>query len=420
MTRSVRWPPLAVSVCLGGLLALSARTAPAQQTAMTQQTATTQEAAKFTPFVEETVTYDDNVYRISDQVDPVTSIGHSTRGDAYLTTSLGLLADVPVSLQRFQASLAYNIHRYDHFTELNNEGYDLRGTWLWAVGRNLNGQLGVVDTYALLPFAQVLSTVPTKLHTREGFARGSWLFTPNWKLFGSADWLDQTNSDPLSQFNNVTVDSYEASLSHVIGTTNWLGLDTRYESGHFPVAQPVGAVLVDNDYTQHSFGIVADFGTDTPSHVVARVDQVKREFGQVTQRNLDLTTGRLEYTWTPTGKVAATVLLQRDISPYEYVRSSLVLVKGVTLGPIWHATTTIDVSANLAWLERTYLADPAVTLAGQTEREDQVRTFSALLAYNPATWISVKLSALHETRLSNVQFDDYAANTFWLKVRLSF
>ena len=406
-----RGAPLGVSAGLLGLLVVGARWAQAQETAP--------QTAKITPFVEETVTTDDNVFRISNQLDPMTVIGFPSRGDTYRTTSVGLSADVPVSLQRFQASLSYDSYRYDRFHELDYDGYTLRGSWLWQIGRNLSGEIGASESYSLAPFEELLGVVPDRLHAREEFAKGSWLVTPDWKLYAAADDLNQSNSDPAGQYNNVTVDYLEASLSRAAGTGNWFGLDTRYESGHFPVAEPIGAVLVDNGYTQYGFGVVVDVGADTPSRVVARADQVSRHYSQVTSRDFDRTTGRLEYTWTPDVKVSVSAIAERDISPYEYIHSSIVMVRGLTLRPLWHATEELDLSADLAWLNRDYLSDPMVALGAAPPRDDGVRTVSALLAYRPAKWATVQLSFLHELRSSNVAFGDYAADVLWLKARLS-
>ena len=402
-----------LSVCVAALLALSA--APAEGQAQAQA----QETAKITPFAEATVTTDDNVFRLSNQVDPLPVIGSASRGDTYRAISAGLSADVPVSLQRFQATLTYNGYRYDRFHQLDYDGYDLRGTWLWQVASILSGQLGVTESYSLTPFEQTLGVQPNRLHLREEFAKGSWLVTPDWKLYAAADDLNQSNSDPLGQYNNVTVDSLEASLSRASGTGNWFGLDTRYESGHFPVAQVISATPVDNGYSQYGFGAVVDFGADTPSHVVARADQITRHYDQLTVRNFDRTTGRLEYTWTPDVKVSVSAIVERDISPYEYIHSGIVMVRGLTLRPIWHATDELDLSADLAWLRRAYLSDPAVVLGAALPRDDGVRAMSVLLAYHPVEWFTGQLSFLHEERSSNILFGGYAANVGWLKVRLS-
>lgn len=373
---------------------------------------------KVTPFVDETLTTDDDVFRISNQVDPVTVLGSTSRGDTYHTTSAGLTADLPVSLQRFDITATYNSSRYNRFHQLDFDGYDLRGSWLWQVGRNLSGEIGATYTDSLAPFEETLSVIPDKFKVREEFAKGSWLFTPDWKLYADADQLVQTNSVPAGLYNDVTVDSFETSLSRLVGPANWIGLDARFENGHFPNGEAVGTQLIDNGYNQYGGGVVIDWGAETPSHVVARVDEVSRRYSELPQRNFNLPTAHLEYTWTPTGKIAVVAILERDISPYEYVHSSIVLVKGVTLRPVWHATSSLDLSASVAALSRDYRSDPAEVL-GAPERDDQVHTFSALLGYHPFEWLLVQLSATHEERTSNIAFGGYVDDVYWLKVRLS-
>jgi exopolysaccharide biosynthesis operon protein EpsL len=375
--------------------------------------------ARITPFVDDTETYDDNVFRISNLVNPLTTTGYPSRGDSYNVISGGVSADVPVSLQRFDATVAFNSSHYDRFHELDFNGYDLRGSWLWAVGRNLSGEIGVTDTYSLASFAELLSVVPDRLKVREAFAKGSWLIGPEWKLYADADQLVQTNSDPAVQYNNVTVDSLETSLSHVIGTANWVGLDARYESGHFPNGEPEGSALIDNGYDQWSGGLVIDWGADTPSHLVARADQVSRRYDELSQRDFDLTTAYIEYTWTPPGRVSLTAIAEREISPYEFVHSSIVLVKGIILRPILHLTPKIDLSADLEAVTRSYLSDPGLVLGLEIPRVDQVHTATALLTYRPIDKLLLQLSATHEERTSNILYGGYLDNVYWLKVRLT-
>jgi len=117
--------------------------------------------------------------------------------------------------------------------------------------------------------------------------------------------------------------------------------------------------------------------------------------------------------------VSVSAIAERDISPYEYIHSSIVMVRGLTLRPLWHMTDELDLSANLAWLERTYLSDPAVALGAAPPRDDHVRTMSALLAYHPRTWVTLQLSFLHEERSSNIAFGGYGDDVVWLKARLS-
>lgn len=378
-----------------------------------------QDAAKVTPFVEETLTSDDNVFRISKDVDPASVIGSGSRADTYRTTSFGLSADVPVSLQRFVGSLTFNSTRYQRFSALDFDGHDLRGSWLWQARKDLRGELGFSDTDSLASFAQLLSTTPDQLRVRQEFVNGAWMVTPQWRLRAAGERLEQRNSAPATLFNDVNIDGFEASLSRVSATGNSIGCSARIETGHFPTLQPLGAALIDNAYRQYGAGLTLDWTLSAASHVVARAAQVSRRYDQLPQRDFNGAIGRAEFTWTPTGKLALTAIAQRDISPYEYTRSSLVLIKGIGVRPTWRMTAKLELSADLEALTRSYPGDPTQALGLAGQRDDKVRSMGALLTYHPAATVTVQASLLHEARSSNVAFGDYAANVAWINVRLA-
>ena len=383
-----------------------------------------QDPAKLTPFVEETLTTDDNVFRISKDVDPVTVIGSSSRADTYHTTALGLNAEMPLSLQRFVANLTFNSTRYQRFSRFDSDGHDLRGSWLWQAGRDLHGELGYADTVSLASFAQLLSPTLDRLRVRQEFVNGTWMVTPYWRLRAAGDRLEQRNSAAATLFNDVTIDGVEAALSRVSKAGNSIGFSTRLERGKFPTAEPfttpLSTTLIDNAYRQYAASLTLDWTVTGISHLVARADQVSRRYDQLPQRNFTGQTGRIELTWTPTGKTTLTAIVQRDISPYEYTRSSLVLLKGFGLRPGWHVTPKIDLSADLEAVTRSYVADPAQALGLTGQRDDRVRSVSALISYHPTPRIGVQASLLHETRSSNAAFGDYAANVAWLNARFAF
>src|SRR5207245_5745858 len=79
-------------------------------------------------FAEAKLTRDDNIFRISKDLDPAT--------DTYRTTSLGFNLDAPVSRQRFQMGYTWNATRYDRFTDLDSDGHDARAIWLWPFGND--------------------------------------------------------------------------------------------------------------------------------------------------------------------------------------------------------------------------------------------------------------------------------------------
>jgi len=353
---------------------------------------------KVTLFAEQKDTHDDNVFRISKDVDPATVIGSSSKGDTYRTTSLGFNLDAPVSRQRFQAGYTWNDNRYNRFTDLDNEGHDARAIWLWKLGNDASGQLGYTETSALASFAFTQSRTLDRLKTRQAFFNAAYLVTPRWRLQAGVRGLEQTNGDPQRQKFDVNVRYTDVTLSYVTPANTSVGLSGRTEDGRFP--NPGGTV--DNAYLQDSVGIVADWTLTGASHVSARADRVRRRYANVPQQDFDGYTARAQYDWKPSGKLSLAAVAQRDIYPYLDIGSSFVLVKGVTLRPTLIVTEKIDVSGSFDYSIRDFLGNPGLVSGVSPGRTDRVRSATATVSYRPARSLVLSLSAQREGRSSNV------------------
>jgi hypothetical protein len=313
-----------------------------------------------------------------------------------------------------------NHTRYNHFSALNFDGHDIRGNWLWRVGDRASGGLGYTDSSSLVPYSYLLGTTPDHLRLRQGHASGAYMLTPVWMMGASVDALTQRNSDPPRQVNDADILATEIQAGYESRAGNSLGVSLRAESGRFPVPQPVGASPVDNAYQQYSAGVVGDWTPSGASRLKARVDRVSRRYRELPQRDFDGTAWRADYEWKPTDKLSLAAIARREISPYEYVRSNLVLVQGVVLRPSLRMSEKIEVAANLESGTRRYAGDAAVALGLATERVDRVRTAGALVSYQPVRLLTLQLSAYHESRTSNVDFGDYSANVVQISGRLAF
>ena len=368
-------------------------------------------------FAEEKVTHDDNIFRISKDLDP--------EGDTYRTTSLGFNLDAPVSRQRFQMRYTWNATRYDRFTDLDSDSHDARAIWLWQFGNDASGQLGYTETSALASFAFTQSRTPDRLKTQQAFFNAAYMVTPRWRLQAGVRGLDQTNGDPLRQIFDVNVLYTDVTVSYVTPANTSAGLSARTEDGSFP--NPGSA---DNAYHQDSVGVVADWTVTGASHVSARADRVSRRYAHVPQQNFDGNTARAEYDWKPTGKLSLAAIAQRDIYPYLDIGSSFVLIKGVTLRPTLSLTEKIDVSGIFDYSIRDFLGNPGLTSGVSPSRTDRVRSAAATVSYRPARTLTLLMSAQREARSSNVVPNpaatpavlpvDYVVNVISVSARIGF
>jgi len=187
-----------------------------------------------TLFAEEKITRDDNVFRISGDLDPSEAIRSASKADTFRTLSLGLKVDLPVSLQRFQLDYTHHQERYSRFTDLDFAGHDARAVWSWQLRNDASGQLGYEESLALASFSNIQARTPDHLRLRRTFFSGNVLATPRWRVQGGVAGLEQANSDPARQINDVRIVDANLALSYVTPADNSAGIGLRAEEGRLP------------------------------------------------------------------------------------------------------------------------------------------------------------------------------------------
>ena len=375
-------------------------------------------------FIAQTVTRDDNVFRISSGLDPAAVLGSSSKGDTYSATSLGFNLEVPVSRQRFQGGVTWNKTRFDRFTILNLDGHQGRGIWLWQVGNDISGQLGYTEALILASLANVQSGVqsitPNFLTIRRVFFNAEYMLTPRWRLRGEAGRLKLSNEALERQVNNSSTDSVDLTVSYVTPVSNQIGLSVRVEDGRLPNRQLVAGDLFDNSYRQQNVAAVTEWTLTGSSHVSARVGSIRRSYAQLPQRDFEGGTFRAAYDWRPTGKLTLTAVAQKDISTIEQVNIGLVLIKSVALRPTLRLTDKVNIGGALEYGNREYRSDPALVLGDVPNRIDRVRSAAVTVSYRPVRTVTLQMALLHETRSSTVAFGDYATNAVSVTARIGF
>jgi len=376
---------------------------------------------KLEVFVSETITRDDNVFRLSDASDPVTAIGSSSKGDTYTTTSPGFRFDVPVSRQRFLGELTWNDERYNEFTVLNFTGHNGRAMWKWQAGNDLSGELGYTEVLELASLSNIQgdaqSTAPNPLKTQRTFLNAVYMFTPRWRLQGELSRRQQTNEVFLE--NDIGINGTELTGSYITPAGNQVGLSLRVEDAEFPNPQLVNGQPLDNAYSQRNVAAVLGWTPAGHSRISARAGWITRDYEQLPQRDFDGPMYRVAYDWNPTGKFTLTAILLRDISPDEQVNTSFALVKGITLYPTLRLTEKISISGALEYSDREYLGDAQLLSQGLT-RTDRVRMGVLTATYTPIRPVKLAMNLQRESRSSSLAFSDYEVSIISVSAGIRF
>jgi exopolysaccharide biosynthesis operon protein EpsL len=374
--------------------------------------------------VAETLSRDDNVFRLSSGLSPAAVLGAPSKADTFRTTTVGLKLDLPVSRQRLQAELALNDTRYDRFTVLNLWSHSGRALWLWQLSDRLAGQIGHSETLSLASLANVQggvqSSTPNFLTTTRSFADASFKLTPRWQLKAAAARLEQANEVIQRRVNDIEIDSVEAMLSHVTPAGNQAGLNLRLDDARLAQRQLVAGAPVDNAYRQHTAALVGEWILSDHSRVSGRAGWVSRGYREVPQRDHDGATFRLAYDWQPTAKLALNAAAYREISPIEEINVGFVLARGIALRPTYRLSEKLELSGILEHGVRDYRGEAERALGLLPPRTDKVRFAMFSAAWRPTRAVSFGISLRREARTSTAQFGDYSSNSVSVSARIAF
>ena len=379
--------------------------------------------------VDEKITYDSNVFRLSDGQPP--PAGSSARADLSATTTVGLVFDVPYSRQRFQGGLTVNDTRYRRLSSLDFQGHDGRALWLWQIGRDWSGQLGYSHVSTQASFASDDTAFrgvrrTNQLTTEEMLFKGGYLVTPYWRLGGGITRREQANSDVLREPNDVEIVATEFNITHISRAKNQFGVNLRHEDGQYPNLLPIrnasGTIIdsIDNAYQQKSIGVFTDWTLTGRSRLTARLDHVNRSYDQLPQRDFEGFTARAAHDWKPTGRLVVVTTVQRDISAVEEINTSFVRVTGVSVRPTLTLTGRTTLSGALEYAIRDYLGDPVPVLTTTPPRTDRSRLAAVTLAWRADRVLTMMFGLQYEKRTSNLPDNDYDVYLVTLSGRLRF
>lgn len=375
-------------------------------------------------FAAQSVTHDDNVFRLSGASDPVATLGTPEKGDRILTTTLGLNLDAPLGRQRLVGNFSWIRTRYEHFTVLDLDGYNGRAALQWQAGNDWSGRIGYEQSLALASLANmqegVQSSTPNPLTQRRAVLEAAWRAAARWELRGETAQLRQDNEAAERTVNDIVLDSVELILNYVTPAQNRLGLYFQGARGMLPNPELASGMLVDNSYRQERAGAVLEWTPSGHLRIDARAGWVSRSYADLPQRNFSDGTYGLTLRWTPTGKLELPLVVQNDISATEQVNVSLVMARRVGLYPVWQLSEKSALRAVAENSNRSYHGEAGQVLGTVPPRSERVRAVGLAFAYRPLRALTLDLSWRRETRAATVPGSDYDADIASLSARIAF
>jgi exopolysaccharide biosynthesis operon protein EpsL len=369
------------------------------------------------------LTHDDNLFRLSSGSDAQATLGQSTKSDWITTTSLGLRIDKPWSLQRFQLSATASDYRYRNFSFLNFSGVDYRAAWLWQVTPRLTGRLTAdreqsLNNYADYRESAAYTVRNTRINENRHFDADWWLHG-SWHLLGGVSEYQQRNGQLYKADGDYRLRSAEAGGKYVAESGSSVSLLGR--SGRGDYLNRPDSSLYDNRFDQHEAEIRATWLASGKSTLDGRLTRVERKYEHLGNLDYSGTTGRLDYRWTPTGKLQLELAAARDISSYQDVvyNTSYYVADSVSIAPVWSLGDKTSLRLRYEQGQRDFHGEVSLG-SPSTPRTDKPRNLLLGLNWMPTRTLSLNGSLKWDRRSSNITGLDYNEASAAFTAQLAF
>jgi exopolysaccharide biosynthesis operon protein EpsL len=365
------------------------------------------------------ITYDSNVFRLDSGQPPSPN---ETQQDSFIyRLGVGLRADVPYSRQRFQADVNIYDNIYSRFHDLSYVGGAGRAAWLWQVGDDLSGDLGVSLSRSLQNYSYTsISTQRNIVDNVNYYFDPRYRFAPNFELQAGLGYQTARNSFTAADVNDYNSLLTRLGLAYVTPSGNHLGLQVESWKTSFP-----NQLGISNDYRDNRLSTFFNWAITGASLIGGSVGYKQRRHEEVEQRDFDGWTGSVTWTWVPTGRTRLSLAVIRDIGGVDDLVVTYARTYTISFNPSYQLTSKISLNGTALYQDLRFFGNtglPGTTTPSGTlaDRHDKIGTLGLGAGYQVTRVFSLGLSYTWSHRNSNVALGNYDDNLISLSGQLTF
>jgi exopolysaccharide biosynthesis operon protein EpsL len=367
---------------------------------------------KFEPYVFTGVMYDSNLFRRSS----------NEESDTIWHVGAGFESDLKLSRQHLVLDIELDRSLYNTNDQLDNTSIDGRAAWQWEVGNLWSGNLGYDYDKRLNSYTETFDTEKDMRTTQTGFFDAGYQLHPDWRLVGGADVVDVSYDERTQLDRKVNSGLLEVQYQNTLNTR--VGLRGRYSVNELNDTN-IGGISISNDYDMTALSGVFYWEGSALSalelllgYTDINYDETSDEIGD---RDFDGVSGRLTYHWILTGKTKLDISAWREPSTLNDEIQDYVLAQGVSIRPIWKATTKITVRGEILYENDDFKArNDVLDSLGEQKRKDNNWLFSIRGNWEPRRNIDVSVGYRYKDRDSTIDVRDFKDNQVDARVQLTF
>ena len=374
--------------------------------------------------VSESIYYDDNMYRLPDNVSN-SDAPKGKRSDFYSVTHGSVDFNGERGRQAFHAGFAASYVVYSKHSNINNLPWDGYLRWDWRIGNRLSGVLGYSYGDSFVGFGDTYTgrnAVDRERVMRQlqrANASIDFWWHPNWAT--GVDYTGVWTAYNNDQYNYSKYDAQQAgvTLTYRPSTGNRIVLSWRTEDGQYPNYRKEQGSM--RDWQRQDYQLSGQWQLTGVTQVNGYIGHTSRKYDLAHNRDFKGLTGKIAIHWVPTGKAIIDVAWRREIGADADLVSNYALSQGWSLRPTWVVTSKVRVGASYEHLDRNYRGDSGADPSfWYRPRDAKTQSYGLTLQYLPVPRANVTLGYQHQKRDATTEDYDYSAQMFWLSGSLTF
>ncbi|MCP5273369.1 MAG: hypothetical protein H6936_00670 [Burkholderiales bacterium] len=361
------------------------------------------------------MTADDNILRIRDQMDAGALLGTNNLFDISHQFLGGAVIDKEISRQKLHFNGNWSHNRYQRFSQINNNAFDLQGNWNWFLGNRFEGNLGANFNKGQSPFLFQPGIINIRTQHTEYF-NFAWHYHPSWRLRGDYTHFDFETNNNILRFQNRREDRFETGLDYLVTSGSSIGLQYRHILGEF--TSPFQTVT-ENSYRQNEVKGKIDWKLTGKSHIRFLGGWVQRKNESFSTSDFNGFNMRLTYFWKPTEKVNIKLVGWRETVAIQSLTANFSLNTGGSTTAAWQMSSKTKLEGFFSYNTQKFDRFSASINQSVTDfgNINKILSGSLRLAYTPFYGTEISATAAHNSLSSNSSLGGFTANGVTLSLR---
>lgn len=361
--------------------------------------------AEISPFVAARISYDDNLFRFSDETDSAALLGTDARSDTYLRAEAGVQMDHASGRQEYRLDARINRNVYDRFSFLDYTGGEFRARGALRFGEAWSANIDIGYLRELANFENLVLPIRDIKSTRRASAIATRHLDPRWSVRLGGSWRDFRFSE--RDINNREESAAVAGVDYRSRADNRLGLQLTVTDGRFPNRTPDPSIQFDDGYTRTDLETLVDWTITGKSTVTAALGYSWVKSDNFSSQDFDGPIALLRYRWMPTGKLTLNTVLRRSISDLSGDIANFTEISALELQPRWEVSGRTTIVGLLGYERRDFQEAANLPAIDGDGREDTIRTLRVGAEYELTRRSRLDLRVQTENRDSTEEIRDY-------------